>query len=110
MTSLTFIKKMAIYSTNLIFSSFRTRLLLPALQKSSLKVTRDFKYKEQINRGYDILKFMYSEKATKFCKISALLLTGATKDKSKVELSKSFVAFYMSFKVVNTASKNEFLF
>ena len=41
------------------------------------------------------LKFMYSEKATKFCEIS----TGTTWDKSKVEISHIFVAFseYMNF-------------
>ena len=46
-----------------------------------------------------LLKFMYSEKAKKFCKIFALLLTGITKDKSKVNISHNFVAFseYMNF-------------
>jgi hypothetical protein len=33
-----------------------------------------------------IVKFIYSEKVTKFCEISTLLLTSATKDKSKVEI------------------------
>ena len=42
---------------------------------------------------------MYSEKATKFCKIFTLLLTGTTEDKSKVKISQNFVAFseYMNF-------------
>ena len=46
------------------------------------------------------LKFIYSEKATKFCEISALLLSVCTVDKSKVEISQNFVAFseYMKFK------------
>ena len=46
------------------------------------------------------LKFIYSEKATKFCKISTLLLTGCTVVKSKVEISQSFVSFleYRNFK------------
>ena len=35
-----------------------------------------------------IAKFIYSEKATKFCKIFTLLLTGTTYDKSKVKISK----------------------
>ena len=45
------------------------------------------------------LKFIYSEKALKFCKISPLLLTGTTQDKSKIEISQNFVAFpeYMNF-------------
>ena len=47
-----------------------------------------------------LLKFIYSEKAKKFCKISTLLLTGTTEDKSKMEISQNFVAFseYMNFK------------
>ena len=46
------------------------------------------------------LKVIYSEKATQFCEISTLLLTGTTLDKSKVEISQNFVAFseYMNFK------------
>ena len=40
-----------------------------------------------------LLKFIYSEKATKFCKTFTLLLTGTTLDKSKVEISPNFVAF-----------------
>ena len=39
------------------------------------------------------LKFIYSEKATKVCKISTLLLSVCTVDKSKVEISQNFVAF-----------------
>ena len=47
------------------------------------------------------LKFIYSEKATKFCKISTLLLTVTIKDKSKVDILQNFVAFseYMNFKL-----------
>ena len=45
------------------------------------------------------LKFIYSEKATKFCKISTLLLSYVVPVKSKVEISQSFVALseYMNF-------------
>ena len=39
------------------------------------------------------LKFIYSEKATKFCEIFTLLLSVCTVDKSKVEISQNFVAF-----------------
>ena len=48
------------------------------------------------------LKFIYSEKATKFCEISTLLLSYVVPVKSKVEISQNFVAFseYMNFKVV----------
>ena len=46
------------------------------------------------------VKFIYSEKATKFCEIFTLLLTGTTQDKSKVKISENFVAFseYVNFK------------
>ena len=46
-----------------------------------------------------ISKFIYSEKAITFCKISTLLLTGTTQDKSKVKISQNFVALseYMNF-------------
>ena len=40
-----------------------------------------------------LLKFIYSEKATKFCEISNLLLSVCTVDKSKAEILKKFVAF-----------------
>ena len=39
------------------------------------------------------VKFIYSEKATKFYEISTLLLSKVHTDKSKVEISKNFVAF-----------------
>ena len=47
------------------------------------------------------IKFIYSEKATKFCEIFTLLLTdNTTQDKSKVKISQNYVAFseYMNFK------------
>ena len=42
---------------------------------------------------------MYSEKATKFCKISTLLLSYVVPVKWKVEISQNFVVFseYMNF-------------
>ena len=47
------------------------------------------------------VKFIYYEKATKFCEISSLLLT------SKVEISKKFVVFseYMNFSIVLSCEK-----
>ena len=52
-----------------------------------------------------MLKFLYSEKATKFCEISAVLLSTVHTDKIKVEISQNFVAFseYMNFKGENFA-------
>ena len=46
------------------------------------------------------VKFIYSEKATKFCKISSLLLSYVVPVKSKVEIQQDFVVFseYMNFK------------
>ena len=45
------------------------------------------------------LKFIYSEKATKFCKIFTLLLSYVVPVKSKAKILKTFVAFseYMNF-------------
>ena len=47
-----------------------------------------------------LLKFIYPEKATKFCEIFTLLLTGTPQDKSKGKFLQNFVAFseYMNFK------------
>ena len=52
------------------------------------------------NRIVLTLKFIYSEKATKFCEISTVDLTITTWDKSMVEISQKLVAFseYMNFK------------
>ena len=46
-----------------------------------------------------VLKFIYSERATKFCEISTLPLSYVVPVKSKVEISQNFVAFseYMNF-------------
>ena len=47
-----------------------------------------------------VLKFIYSEKAIKFCKIFPLLLTALTVVKSEGKISQNFVAFseYMNFR------------
>ena len=46
-----------------------------------------------------LLKFKYSEKATKFCEIFTLLLSYVVPVKSKVKISQNVVAFseYMNF-------------
>jgi hypothetical protein len=48
---------------------------------------------------FNLLKFIYSEKATQFCEISTLLLTTVHTVKSRVEIYQNFVAFseYMRF-------------
>ena len=54
------------------------------------------------------LKFIYSEKATKFCEIVPLLLTVCTVVKIKGKISQNFVAFseYMNFTYLLVESKN----
>ena len=49
-----------------------------------------------------MIKFIYSQKATKFCKISTILLSYVVPVKSKVEISQNFEAFseYMNLKIV----------
>ena len=48
---------------------------------------------------HTLLKFMYSEKATKFYEISTLLVSFVVPNKSKLDISQDFVAFseYMNF-------------
>ena len=52
------------------------------------------------SKNISTLKFIYSEKATKFCEIFTLLLSYVLPVKSKVKISQNFVAFseYMNFK------------
>ena len=56
--------------------------------------------KKNHNFHYTLLKFIYSEKATKFCEIFLLLLTAVHTVKSKGKISQNFVAFsdYMNFR------------
>ena len=58
------------------------------------------------------VKFIYSEKAKKFCEISTLLLSLCTVDKSKVEISQNFVAFseYMNFNKKNKVRDHNVVF
>ena len=54
----------------------------------------------------NLLKFIYSEKATKFCEIFTLILSYVVPVKSKVKISQIFVAFseYMNFKFMLASS------
>ena len=72
----------------------------------NVKSTGEFQqFFRQINTGRTwtfyalLLKFIYSEKATKFCEIFPLLLTTVHTVKSKGKISQNFVAFseYMNF-------------
>ena len=53
--------------------------------------------------GANSVKFVYSEKATKFCMISTLILSTVHTEKSKVEILENFVGFseYLNFKARN---------
>ena len=52
--------------------------------------------------GGDTLKFIFSEKATKFCEISTVDLSYVVPVKSTVEISQNFVAFseYINFNAI----------
>ena len=54
----------------------------------------------RVRGTYDALKFIFSEKATKFCKISTLILSYVVPVKSKVKILQNYVAFseYMNIK------------
>ena len=58
------------------------------------------------------IKFIYSEKATKFCEISTLLLSYVVPVKSKVEILQDFVAFseYMNFNIEHNVADVFFKF
>ena len=58
-----------------------------------------FKRRSYLGKNVFILKFIYSEKATKFCEISNVDLSYVVPVQSKVEISQNFVAFseYMIF-------------
>ena len=55
------------------------------------------------------IKFIYSEKATKFCQIYTLILSYVVPVKSKVTISQNFVAFseYMNFNLLYSGLKFE---
>ena len=61
-------------------------------------------YGNGVRNGTIMIKFIYSEKATKCCEIFTLLLTGTAWDKSKVKILQNFVAFseYMNFDVLKS--------
>ena len=56
-----------------------------------------------------LLKFIYSEKAAKFCEIFPLLLTTVHTVKSKGKILQNFVAFseYMNFKCKIIVTRNK---
>ena len=67
-----------------------------------------FGNKVQLDK-WELIKFIYSEKATKFCKIFTLFLIGTTKDKSKLETLQNFVAFSECMNFTNKKAENNVL-
>ena len=57
----------------------------------------------------NMVKFTYSEKATKFCEISTLLLSVCTVEKRKVEISQNIVAFSATNTVMPEEGTTEIL-
>ena len=55
-----------------------------------------------------LVKFMYSEKATKFCEIFTLLSSHVVPVKSKVKISQNFVASsdYTDFRTLNVEQES----
>ena len=67
--------------------------------KVKLEKQKSAEEQERLRKIQEV-KFIYTEKATKFCEIFPLLLTVCTVVKSKGKISQNFVAFseYMNFK------------
>ena len=65
----------------------------------SVPVIKDYIQTIKKREGRTQIKFIYSEKATKFCDIFTLLLSYVVSVKSKVKILQNFVAFseYMNF-------------
>ena len=83
-------------------SHFRTQPGILEKFKSILAVVQYqlfFLERNEIATEFQELKFIYSEKATKFCEIFSLLLTVFIVVNSKGKISQNFVAFseYMNF-------------
>ena len=77
------LKNFFLSSVQILQKSYTTNCC-PSLKK---QLNQNIKALDDANQYlWAILKFIYSEKAAKFCKIFTLLLTGATQDISKVEI------------------------
>ena len=88
-------------------NSYQNKISLPAFicgceKYYAISYIKATKSRKVISFGFHLLKneqnscplkFIYSEKATKFCKISILFLSYVVPVKSRVEISQNFVAF-----------------
>ena len=83
------------YCVNVKTSGRLFQILWPSQKTSSLIIFLYFNLKPK-----QFLKFIYFEKATKFCEISTVDLSYVVPVKSTVEISQNVVAFseYMNFK------------
>ena len=86
-------------STLLIQSMFSKKTTVQKFQTSTFNL-RNFWFQCSFFFYSLLVKFVYSEKATKFCEIFPLLLTTVHTVKSKRKISQNFVGFseYMNFK------------
>ena len=80
------------------FGGYTSEYLPNLSSKWNFKITELEIFAKESNQI--LVKFIYSEKATKFCEIFPLLLTVCTVIKSKGKISQNFVAFseYMNYK------------
>ena len=84
-------------------NNWTSKFLLTFIKKYRLSLMRSTLYSFKKTKKWQLivtyLKFIYSEKATKFCEISTLDLSYVVTVKSTVEIWQNFVAFseYMNF-------------
>ena len=78
----------------------RSAMLLDRLMYNLKEIMKKPPVKDGSSDKESSVKFIYSEKATKFCEIFPLLLTTVHTVKSRGKISQNFVAFseYMNFK------------
>ena len=84
--------------------TFRPNCVIRTSNIASLSTTESARFNVRWAGG--TLKFIYSEKAPKFCEIFPLLLTVCTAVKIKGKISQNFVAFseYTNFKTLHQAA------
>ena len=78
------------------------------LEVKLCKYHLDHQNRHVITFKFIIIKFIYSDKATKVCEIFTLILSHEVPVKSKVKISQNLVAFsgYMNFKTIDIFQKS----
>ena len=95
--------KTTIQAIVMLCGAFGNGIVMIAAKANLLEqVDMYFKENDIFHTFKYFVKFIYSEKATKVCKIFPLLLTVCTVVKSKRKISQNFMAFseYMNFKKI----------